>query len=151
MKFGYKHISSHLGDEFLIKNPGYPRVNYVRDGLLLGVSHYVEPELRVYGEAGWAYSVDGGAKPWEFQFGAEYTRPACDDRRLVPFAAINSHLRQEFNYGGSLNIVAGWQWLGRDSGRAYRFGMQYYRGKSSQFSFYEQRDRMLGGGMWFEY
>lgn len=151
VKFGYNHISSHLGDEFLLKNPDYPRINYARDGLIWGISHDITPEVRVYGETGWAFATGGGAKPWEFQFGSEYTQPHCDERRLVPFAAINAHLREEFNFDGSLNIVAGWQWLGRDSGRAYRLGLQYYRGKSSQFSFLQQRDRMLGGGMWFEY
>lgn len=150
-KFGYYHISSHLGDEFLLKQPGYPRVNYVRDALLLGISKDLNPELRVYGETGWAYSFDGGAKPWEFQFGGEYAHSGDDDTLLKPFAAIHANMRQEFNYDGNLNLVAGWQWTGSSSGRAFRIGLQYFRGKSSQYSFYQQRDRMVGGGLWFEY
>lgn len=151
VKFGYYHISSHLGDEFLLKRPDYPRVNYVRDALLWGISKDLNPELRVYGETGWAYSFDGGAKPWEFQFGGEYAQTGDDDTLLKPFAAIHTNLRQEFNYGGNLNVVAGWQWTGSSSGRAFRVGLQYFRGKSSQYSFYQQRDRMVGGGLWFEY
>lgn len=150
-KFGYYHISSHLGDEFMLKNPDYPRKNYVRDGILYGLSKDVTPEWRVYGEAGWCFNADGGAKPWEFHFGSEYARQPVDDRKLVPFAAIHANLREEFNFDGSLNILAGWQWIGQESGRSYRLGMQYFRGKSSQYSFYEYRDRMIGGGMWFEY
>lgn len=150
-KFGYYHISAHLGDEFLLKNPDYPRLNYVRDALLWGVSKEVTPETRVYGEAGWAFSTSGGAKPWEFHFGSEYARRSEDERRAVPFAAIHANLREEFNYDGNLNLLAGWQWLGHESGRAFRVALQYFRGKSSQYSFYEQRDRMVGGGLWFEY
>ena len=30
-KAGYYHISSHTGDEFLQANPGFNRINYVRD------------------------------------------------------------------------------------------------------------------------
>jgi len=150
-KFGYYHISSHLGDEFLLKNPDYPRNNYVRDGLLWGLSREMTPETRIYGEAGWAFSTDGGAKPWEFHFGSEYARRSVDERKAAPFAAIHANLREEFNYDGNLNVLAGWQWLGRESGRAFRVALQYFRGKSSQYSFYDQRDRMVGGGLWFEY
>ncbi len=35
-KFGYYHLSSHLGDEFMLSHPGIERLNYVRDSLLLG-------------------------------------------------------------------------------------------------------------------
>ena len=31
LKFGYYHISSHAGDEYLIRNPGIDRINYVRE------------------------------------------------------------------------------------------------------------------------
>ena len=37
-KLGYYHLSSHVGDEFLLKNPGFQRINYVRDAMVLGVS-----------------------------------------------------------------------------------------------------------------
>jgi len=151
-KFGYYHISSHLGDEFMLKNPGYPRLNYVRDSLLFGVSHEVTPEIRTYGELGWAIiSHDGGAKPWEIQFGAEYQRQAPEPLKPAPFAAIHTHLREEFGFGGNVNILAGWSWLGEESGRAFRIGMQYFNGKSAQYSFYNKTDRLLGAGLWFDY
>src|SRR5690606_6763623 len=63
-KFAYYHISSHLGDEFLISHPGYPRLNFVRDVLVLGYSRHLSPQLRAYVEVGWAFRSDI-SEPWE--------------------------------------------------------------------------------------
>ena len=35
MKLAYYHISAHIGDEFLERNPTFERVNYVRDAAVL--------------------------------------------------------------------------------------------------------------------
>ena len=59
-KFGYTHLSSHLGDLFMLANPDYPRINYVRDSLAMGVAFYLNPDLRLYSESGWAFHTDGG-------------------------------------------------------------------------------------------
>ena len=66
-KFGYTHLSSHLGDELALRNIGLliNRVNYVRDSLLWGTSYYPIPAWRVYGEAALSFHHDGGAGPWE--------------------------------------------------------------------------------------
>ena len=47
-KVAYYHLSSHLGDEFAIRNPGSlaSRINYSRDALVLGVSYYATPAAR---------------------------------------------------------------------------------------------------------
>src|SRR6185503_10007166 len=70
-KFAIYHLSSHLGDEFAIAHPGSlaNRINYVRDEFVFGASVYPHPVARLYGEVGFAFNTDGGAEPWEFQFG----------------------------------------------------------------------------------
>jgi len=151
VRFGYCHISSHLGDEFLLRHSGYERLNYVRDGLLLGAALQLTQDVRVYSEAGWAFSYDGGAKPWEFQFGSEYTPAPRNMCRPAPYAAINGHLRQELGFGGYVNVVAGWQWWGQDSDRQFRFGLQYTNGKSSQYSFFNRFEQLTGIGLWMDY
>ncbi|MGV2333507.1 MAG UNVERIFIED_CONTAM: DUF1207 domain-containing protein [Planctomycetaceae bacterium] len=70
---GYSHISSHIGDEFLLAFPMTQRLNYVRDSLLIGVSQDLTQDLRIYGEAAWAAGVSGGAEPLELQAGTEWT------------------------------------------------------------------------------
>ena len=150
-KFGFYHISSHLGDEFLIRNyPGFTRLNYVRESLVAGVAAYLSPSLRVYSEAGWAFQEDGGAKPWEFQFGADFSPPEPTGPQGAPFLAINGHLRQENDFGGNVTVQTGWQWRGR-SGHLFRVGMQYFNGMSDQGQFYNTFEEQIGFGLWYDY
>ncbi len=147
-KTGYYHISSHLGDEFMLLYPDVERINYMRDALMLGVGYYWTDNVRLFAEADWAFGADGGAKPWEFQFGVDYS-PAI--RGGAPFAAVYGNLRQELNYGGFFVAQAGWQWRGGPSMKTFRVGFEYINGKSQQFEFYDQFEQQTGFGIWFDY
>lgn len=149
-KFAYYHISSHLGDEFMLLNPGFPRINYVRDGVALGAGCYWTDALRVYGEVGCAIGTGGGAEPMEFQFGADFSPPHTTVWGS-PFAAVNTHLRQEVDFGGHFVAQAGWQWRHGASGRASRLGLQYFNGKNEQYEFFDDFERKLGCGLWVDY
>jgi hypothetical protein len=149
-KFGYTHLSSHLGDLFMLNNPGYPRINYVRDSVATGLAVYLNPDLRLYAESGWAFHTDGGAQPWEFQFGADFSSVAPTDIRGAPFFAINAHLRQENNFGGNLTLQTGWQWRGC-TGHLLRVGMDYFNGMSEQGQFYNTFEEHVGFGLWYDY
>jgi hypothetical protein len=149
-KFAYYHLSSHLGDEYMIQNPTFRRVNYSRDCLVLGESYYVTPNLRVYAEAGWAFYSDVG-EPWEFQGGVEYSPLVFNGLRGSPFAAFNAQSRQEQNFSGNIVAQAGWQWRGKGRGQLFRVGVQYYNGESNQFQLYDQFENKFGLGMWYDY
>ena len=148
VKVGYDHLSSHLGDEFLLANPGLVRINYARDAFVLGAAFDAHQNIRVYGEIGVAASVAGGAEPVEFQYGVEYS-PTCPG--VAPFLAVNAHLRQEFNFGGSFNILGGWQCRSAHSDHVFRVGGQYYKGKSLQHSFFGKNEELAGLGMWIDF
>jgi hypothetical protein len=150
-KAGYYHISSHVGDEYLIANPGFTRINYVRDSLVFGVTRDVVPDAQVYGEIGYAIGADGGAEPLEFQFGAQYNPTRDTGLRGAPFAAVNVHLRQEVDFGGGINMMAGWRWRNAENGRLLRVGLQYYNGKSIQYEFFDESQQLFGYGVWFDY
>ncbi|MFO0901184.1 MAG: DUF1207 domain-containing protein [Pirellulales bacterium] len=150
-KFGYYHLSSHLGDEFSLKNPTYMRNNYSRDCLVLGVGYFVTPAVRLYGETAFGMYVSGPAQPWEFQFGAEYSPPYVPGRPIAPFWALNGHLRQELNFGGNFVAQAGWQIRGRPYGPLFRAGLQYYNGGSPQMQFYSRSEQQFGFGLWYDY
>lgn len=151
IKFAYYHISSHLGDEFVMKNPGFTRLNYARDVLVLGYSIYPTQRLRLYGEAGWAFWSDVSGL-WEFQFGVEYAPTRPTGIRGEPFFAVNAHLREEVNYGGGLTAQAGWAWRNDGpSGRLLRMGLHYYNGESPQFSFFDYDEHQIGFGVWYDF
>jgi hypothetical protein len=149
-KFGYYHISAHLGDEFLVANPDCDRINWVRDTFVLGYSYYWTDNLRLYSEVGWAFYTDY-AEPWELRFGAEYAPARATGIRGAPFAAIHGHLMQEHDFGGNLTVQAGWAWRGDRTSHLFRTGLHYYNGKSNQYSFYDQFEQQIGAGVWYDF
>ena len=152
-KLAVYHLSSHLGDEYILANlPGSldDRINYVRDAVVLGASYFPHPVWRLYSEAAYAVNVDGGAKPWEFQFGTELSRPGPTGTRGTPFLAINGHLREELEFGGDLSTQLGWLWRGQ-SGQTMRVGLHYFNGKSSQYQTFDDSEQQLGAGLWYDF
>ena len=151
-KFAVYHLSSHLGDEFAIANPGSldDRINYVRDALVIGASYYPHPVMRLYSEAAYAVNVDGGAAPWEFQLGSELSRPGPTGPHGTPFLAVNAHLREEHDFGGDLSTQAGWLWRSNE-GQVMRAGLHYYNGKSSQYQTFDDSEQQIGFGLWYDY
>lgn len=151
-KLAYYHLSSHLGDEFVINHPGSldDRANYVRDAVTVGVSWFPVDFMRTYAEVGYAFNATGGADALELQFGSELSRPGVTDAKGTPFAALNVHLREEHNFGGDFNIEGGWLWRDR-SGHTLRIGAFYFNGKSSQYQFYNDSQQQTGGGIWYDF
>jgi hypothetical protein len=151
VRFGYDHVSSHIGDEYLIRYPDFQRINYVRDALALAVIHNVTDSFDVYGEFNRAFHASGGAGVWHFQFGAEYQPYVPPGFHGAPVVAVNTLLREEFDYQGSLGAVAGWQWRGATSNDLLRLGVTTYIGRSRQFSFYDRYERLFGAGIWYDF
>ena len=150
-KLAVYHLSSHLGDEFALKHPEVTRINYSRDVFVLGGAVYLSEDVRVYGEMGYAVIYDGGSEPWEFQFGAEYSPARPTRPHGTPFVAMNTHLREEVDFGGEFTLQAGWQWRGRGGRHLFRLGAQYYNGKSPQYQFMHVNEQQLGLGLWYDY
>lgn len=151
VKSGYYHLSSHVGDEFLERHPGFVRANYVRDAWVSGVSYLVRPNLVAYGEAAYAFYVSGGAEPWELQLGTEF-RPRLDGcGSCGPVLAMNAHLREEFDLGGTVTVLAGWEWRSRGSDRLLRLGVEYRNGKSTQYAFFDEDEEIVGLMIHFDY
>lgn len=150
-KLAFYHLSSHLADEFLSRFPDYPRINYSRNALVLGGSYYLTNDLRLYGEVEWAFYTDGGSKPWEVQFGIEYSParvpwPWCG----APFLAFNGNPREEVDWESQFVVQAGWQWRSQ-SNHLFRVGVQYATGKSEQFQFLNRNEDKIGIGLWYDF
>lgn len=150
-KFAYYHISSHLGDNYLLD--GFrEKKRYVRDELVVGLAWRPIEPVRIYGEVGWAFHVGDTTKPWEFQLGAEYSpvyRPQTA-KTGTPFAAVHGHLFEELDFGGYLNLQIGWQWRSRQNAR-FRFGVEFYDGCDDQFQFHALHQRKYGVGLWYDF
>ena len=150
MKFGYLHYCSHIGDLFLLDNPGFDRINYVRDSIIWGLALYLTPDVRLYSEANWAFHNDGGSEPWRFQFGADFSSLEPTGPWGAPFFAVNGLLRQENNFSGNVTLQTGWQWRGQ-SGHLLRLGLQYFNGMSDEMQFFNRFEQQIGGGLWYDF
>ena len=150
LKVGYVHNCSHIGDLYLLTYPDFQRINYVRDAVVGGVAVYINPDLRLYAETDWGFHTDGGAEPWEFQFGADIISPAPTGPCGAPFFAVNGHLREVNDFGGNVTVQTGWHWRGR-TGHLLRIGVQYFNGMSEQGEFYNQFEEQIGGGLWYDF
>lgn len=149
-KFSYYHLSSHMGDEYAIReNALVDRINFSRDALVLGLSYFTHPAWRWYAEAGWAFHYDE-SEPWEFQFGVDVAEPGPTGPMGVPFFAINGHIREEVDFGGNVVAQVGWLWRGNGTS-VLRTGFHYFNGKSSQFEFFRNFEEQIGAGLWYDF
>ena len=157
-KTGYYHVSSHLGDERMLRLQleGFPfpygRTNYIREAWIFGVAFRPHRDVRLYAEADFAFWLGEGTKPWHFQFGAEYS-PIAPTGGWVgrPFAAVHARFVQERNYDGNFCVQCGWQWRGPQN-QALRVGLQYFTGISEQYEYvYTKRENKLGLGVWLDF
>lgn len=150
-KLAYYHVSSHLGDEYMLRPGARDRINYVRDSIVFAVAHRPHRDVRIYAEAAWAFNTGERTEPWELQFGAEYS-PIYPSNHYYgsPFFAINTQLYQELDFSGHLNVQIGWQWRG-PSNHVFRTGLQYFCGASDQFEFHDIYESKIGFGVWADF
>lgn len=151
LKTGYYHVSSHLGDNYLLDH-FQKKVHYVRDEIFLGFALKPVSSVRLYGEAGWAFNAGETTSPWELQFGAEFSPQYSDERmwRGAPFAAVHGHLFQELDFGGYVNSQIGWQWRRSDNG-LFRLGAEFYCGCDDQYQFHYTYQKKVGLGFWYDF
>src|SRR6056297_50921 len=149
-RMGYYHLSSHLGDEFLLRRPNFPRLNFSRDVLFTGAGYWLTPQTRIYGEAGWAFYNDI-REEWEFMFGLERAPRFGTGIRGGLFYSLHVHLREEVDYAGHFNGQLGWAWRRDERSGLLRMGINYANGKSPQFSFFRRHEQQVGFGMWYDF
>ena len=173
VRTGYYHVSTHMGDERIIRHypygdPTLPidgdptqlgsryssnyRINYYREAWLLSYAFRPTPSTRLYAEADYAFLRGISTEPWHFQFGAEYSpRYPARGGWGTPFAAINARLMQEFDFDGNLTVQTGWQWRGSRN-ELFRIGLQYFTGVSDQYSFIlGRKEHKVGLGVWYDF
>ncbi len=150
MKIAYFHLSSHLGDEYALRNGLSGRLNYSRDAILWGHSYEINDDLTAYGEIGWGFKTDVN-EPWDLQFGLDYSPQCACGFRGSPFFAVNAHLREEVDFGGNFVIQAGWQWRSPRDEHLMRVGFQYYNGKHERYEFFDTSEQKLGFGIWYDF
>lgn len=138
------HISSHLGDEFLINHPGFNRVNPSAEYLDLTASYQWDCDLRLYAGLGLILHSDDSFKMRRFysEFGLDYYLPWLryyyETSNVLgrPFFGAHFRVREEANYRYDGTMVLGYEW-GRvvPYARKVRFFGEWHNGQSYEGQF----------------
>jgi hypothetical protein len=147
----YYHQSSHLGDEFLLRGTGTPRINLSFEVADLRLSYDIDEEFRVYGGGGRVLRSEPHLHPWLAQLGGEYTADWTFLRdTLRPVAGLDLQAREFQDWTPDLSLRAGVQLDNRlVAGRKVQLLLEYYNGKSPNGQFFQEDIEYLAVGAHF--
>lgn len=140
------HQSSHLGDEFILGNPGVNRVNLSYEDIE-GLVSFEWERLRFYGGGGYLLHSEPDLAPKAAHVGVEYVMPNAVGR-LSFVAAADVRASEELGWRRSHSTQAGFEY--RSAGkRRVRLMLEYYRGHSPNGQFFREPLRYTGLGLYF--
>ena len=136
-RFRIYHISSHLGDEFLVNHPGFVRKNPSMEAIDLFTSYQITEGIRVYFGPGWILHSDDTyhLDPMYFEYGGEFRMFGHNSyyHRIygTPFIALFFRNWQACHWQFDGNILVGYEWSKMQGvGRKLRVYLQYFNGYS---------------------
>jgi hypothetical protein len=147
------HQSSHLGDEFLLRNR-VDRVNLSYEAADLKLSHDLPLGFRVYGGGQYLLTREpDDLDPWSGQAGLEFQSPnSWWEGALRPIAAVDLQSREEGDWGLDVSLRAGVQLQNPVlNSRRIQLLVEYYNGSSPNGQFYDRDIEYLGLGAHVQY
>lgn len=148
-RFRLWHLSTHLGDEFLLANSNFARYNLSDEGIDLVVSWRCSPQVRLYGGLGYILFRDDTfpEKPFYCEGGLEYRPFGHREANIYaqPFFAMHLRLWEEQNFSIDQNYVVGMEWAKfQGIGRKIRAFFEYHKGFSREGQFVKDRSNYYG-------
>jgi len=140
------HQSSHLGDEFILGNPGVNRVNLSYEELE-GLVSYEWERWRVYGGGGYLVHSEPELAPKQVHAGAEYVQPGAAGKFDL-IAAADVRASEELDWSSSRSYQVGFEFK-RSTTRRVRLMLEHFRGHSPNGQFYREPLRYTGLGLYF--
>ena len=153
-RIGYRHISAHLGDEY-IEETGRQRIGYTRDDLALGLAYHLNERVLIYVEPNWAWSLgnENRQKRWAAEGGIQYEGPRHMWNSSTAFYAA-AHVRafDETDWEPGVSMQTGVH-VKRDARSSnLRFGLEGYVGRAILGEFALDYDEMyLTAGIFFDF
>lgn len=145
-RFRLWHLSSHLGDEFLLAHPGFDRRNLSDEGVDLFASYQMNRYLRLYAGIGDIVARDKSfpEQPIYFEGGAEIKAYGCRDNfnrlYLQPFFAMHFRSWQEHDFGLDQTYALGMEWSKiQGVGKRFRLFLEYHTGFCKEGQFVKKR------------
>jgi Protein of unknown function (DUF1207) len=146
------HQSSHLGDEFVLRNRA-TRVNLSYEGVDLLVSGDPWPWLRIYAGAGYIFHDEPDLQPLSAQGGVELKSPwAFLDDVVRPIAAFDYQSREENHWHEELSLAGGIQFENPEISKLrVQILATWFKGHSPNGQFWERRIETIGIGAHFHF
>lgn len=149
IRVGYVHTSSHIGDEYLLRNNITERLSARKEEVGAGISWKIDEKLRTYADLGYGLNLGTRNRPLRFQMGLEFEdQPRLGMSRW--YAALDATSFEENDYEVSTNLQTGFVFSSPGSPRRYRFGIELYDGRSQLDTFFMSRERYAVIGMWLD-
>jgi hypothetical protein len=145
------HQSSHLGDEFVLRNQ-VTRINFSYEEIDALVSYEIGSDLRVYGGFGYVFHVEpSNYRPWSLQFGGEWVALGFDlPLGAKPMVALDLQPRQEGGWETNVSLRGGFE-FGEPVGTGTNLQtlLEFFHGQSPNGQFYPDTVGYVGIGVHF--
>ncbi|NGZ03217.1 MAG: DUF1207 domain-containing protein [Nitrospira sp. WS238] len=148
------HQSSHLGDEFLLGNPGVERINLSYEELDVKVAYEAFDWMRVYGGGGYlVHRHPTAVEPITTQWGIELTSPIqFFSGAVTPICYADFQSTERSQWAIAQSIMAGLRFENpRIGNRQIQLLAQYFAGPSPDGQFYTQHSNWFGIGLHLYY
>jgi Protein of unknown function (DUF1207) len=155
------HQSSHLGDEFLLGNPGISPMEFSFEEMEVLVSLDTRSGwARVYAGGGYLVHTKPKLDPLKVQWGLELRGPThhtsvyggfLPDLRIVPILGADFKTFQDLNWALNTNLVAGLELYRGSGSRRFRVLVNYYYGYNPYGQFFRQKVETVGIGGYLEF
>ncbi len=147
------HLSSHLGDEFILRSRVRNRVNLSYESVDLKLSYDAGDVLRIYGGGGYLFDQEPASlHPWSAQLGVELRSPwPAAGTRWRPVAGLDLQSREENDWAIDLSLRAGLQIEGVLATRNLQLVLEYFNGHSPNGQFFKQELEYIGFGAHFHF
>jgi hypothetical protein len=153
----FYHQSSHVGDEFLLNNPGFNVVNYNYEEIE-GILSYDYKWVRGYAGGGYLVhvepdTIDRNRMQWGFDVRVPSIASKLGrtfERMIVtPVLAVDFKALEELDWIINTNLLAGMEFSRPGSIRRFRVMFNYYHGFNPYGQFISQKIESLGIGAYF--
>lgn len=145
------HESSHLGDEFLLRNR-VKRINLSYEVLDLTLSQKFFDFIRIYGGGGYLFDEEPPTlKSWVTHFGTELESPwSFANDILQPIVGADFRLHEEHAWSTDFSIRGGVR-LKNPLSVSRRLAVlgEYFKGHSPNGQFYQRKVEYLGLGIYY--
>lgn len=143
------HISSHVGDEYLVDHRHFNRKNKSFEAFDISGDYQFNQHLRLYGILGSVFLSDSEMKmkPLYVEYGFEVRGPRSDFTQLFgqPFLAVHMQNWEDVNFAQDMTYALGYEW-GKihGIGRKVRAFLEYHQGFSTEGQFSRRRTKYIG-------